>query len=821
MRFHCYAYLFLSLLLTGCATRNEELLVQLELANNWEFRSTSESNWHKASVPGDIISNASNVKGYGSRWLLNHNQLNTLLNTSWEYRNVFEVSESVLYKDSIDISFPDIRWPASVYINDSLLSRRMVNETGYAISCKRFLKEGKNELRIIFDSFNLPENKDTSYLDPKVDVVSQLIKGLDNLSFKNTPDIPGLIEAPYLTAWSVARIEDVYFYPLTISEKSAQYNAEINILASKETEMNLEISVDERTLIKLYELKLKPGINKQIVSFTIANPKLWWTNGLGQHYLYKTTFRLFSSKQLAHEVTYPLGARKLEIVYEPDSIKEPMKFFLNGNSLFLKGGIVDIPCNLNPSEVETVYPQIIENIKSANINIIRLLRADFYRSDLFYKLCSENGILIWQDLPVSIDPSVQHSRKISYAVEQSLKCLRNMPSCAVYMGRVVGACDNDKNKLSFKVGSFVKKDLPLMIKKFDHRTFYWDLQVNNELYSKEVAKQNIDACLVNSLGLRKSGGAALGSYISSSSFVDFASSLGISSGEVHSKMSSSGYLDTVLDVNTAFALHIQQTNKLYPAPVNMESALYISQLYQAGQIKQSIEDYRLKGKDCIGFANLEIYDPIPVSFGNSIDFWGRTKPAYYYLKNSYAANILVAQTEGLFVNVYAINDELKDVDAILLCKTIDFYGNTYFVKQVPVTVKANSNALLLRLSKKELLNSLSPNKVALLLQLNQPGRTNAQNIYYFAEPKLLELPKTSIKVDINQTNQGFNVILKSSVLVKNLFLETNRPDTRFSDNNIDLLPGKRYKIVVSYRGSRDELTKNLVIKSLNNLLTGL
>lgn len=816
MRFHCYAYLFLTFLLTGCAARNEELLVQLELANNWEFKSTSEVNWHKASVPGDIISNASNVKGYGSRWLLNQHQLNTQLNTSWEYRNLFEVSESLLSKDSIDISFPDIRGPASFYINDSLLFRRIVNETGFAISCKRLLKEGKNELRIVFDPVNLPENNDTSYINTNGDVVSQLIKGLDNLPFKNMPYIPGLIEAPCLTAWSIARIEDVYFYPLTISEKSAQYNAEINIVAAKETEMNLEISVDERSMIKLYELKLKPGINKQIVSFTIANPKLWRTNGLGQHYLYKTSFRLFSSKQLAHEVTYPLGARKLEIVYEPDSIKEPMKFFLNGNSLFLKGGIVDIPCNLNPSEVETLYPQIIENIKLANVNIIRLLRADFYQSDLFYKLCSENGILIWQDLPVSFDPNVQHSRKISYAVEQSLKCLRNMPSCAVYMGRVVGACNYDKNKPSFKVGSFVKKDLPLMIKKFDHRTFYWDLQVNNELYSKEAAKRNIDACPINSLGLRKLGAAAFRSYISSSFFVDFASSLGISPDEVHSKMHSSGYLDTVLAVNTAFALHIQQTNKLYPAPVSMESALYISQLFQAAQIKQSIEGYRLKGENCIGFANLEIYDPIPVSFGNSIDFRGRTKPAYYYLKNSYAANVLIGQTEGLLVNIYAINDEQKDVDAILLCKTIDFYGNTYFVKQVPVSVKANSKALLLSLNKKELLNTLSPNKVAILLQLNQPGRTIAQNIYYFAEPKLLELPKTNIKVDINQTNQGFNVILKSSVLVKNMFLETDKPDTRFSDNNIDLLPGKRYKISVSYKGSRDELTKGLAIKSLNN-----
>lgn len=815
MRFHCYAYLFLALLLTGCAARNEELLVQLELVNNWEFKSTSEVNWHKASVPGDVISNASKLRGYGSRWFLNKHQLNTLLNTSWEYRNVFEVSESLLSKESIDISFPGIRGPALAYINDSLISGRMLSDAGLVLSCKQFLKEGKNELRIVFDPVKLPESNDSSLLGQKEGIVSSIMQAIDDLPFKDILNIPGLVEVPCITAWSVARIEDVYFYPLTITDKTAHYNAEINIIASTETEMNLEISVDERSIIKLFELKLKPGLNKQIVSFTIANPKLWWTNGLGQQYLYKASFRLFSSRQLAHEVSYPLGVRKLEVVYDADSVSKPMKFLLNGHSLFLKGGIVDIPAHLSPSEIEAVYRQIVTSIKSANLNVIRLLHPDFCRSDLFYKLCSENGILIWLDFPVSIDSQ----NKISYTMGQSVKYLRNMPSCAVYMGRAAVSGNDDKSKLVAKTDLFVRKGLPLAIKKYDHRTFYWAMQFNKELCSKDNG--NIDACLAQSLGLCSSEGAVFGSYISSSSFIRFAGAVGMSSSKVLTKIHSSGYLDTVFRENPALASHLQQISKSYPNPVSLESAFYMSQLYQAEQIKQQIEHYRLKSDNCIGYAKLKIFDSFPVSVGNSIDFWGRTKPAYYSLKGSYASNILVAQTEGLLVNIYAINDELKDVDAILLCKTIDFYGNTYFVKQVPVTIKANSKALLLSLNKKELLNTLSPNKVAILLQLNQPGRTIAQNIYYFAEPKLLELPKTNIKVDVNQTNQGFNVILKSSVLVKNMFLETDKPDTRFSDNNIDLLPGKRYKISVSYQGSRDELTKGLVIKSLNNFMTGL
>lgn len=814
MRFQYYAYFVSALILTSCAARNEELLIQFKLTNNWEFKSTSEDNWRKTSLPSDIISEVSRVKGSENRWFLSYHQLRTIFNASYEYRNIFDISKTLLSIDSITLSFPGIRGPASVYINDSLFLSGVVNEEANALSCKQFLKEGRNEMRIVFDSFNLSENKDYSYISREDDMVSTLIKGLENLPLQNMQNTPGLIEVPYITAWSVAKIEDVYFYPLAISDKTAQYNAEINIMASRETEMNLQISVDEKSIIKLYELKLKPGMNKQIVSFTIPNPKLWWTKGLGQQYLYKAAFRLFSSRQLVHEASFPLGARKLDIIYEPDSIQEPLKFLLNGKQVFLKGGILDIPNNLDPSEIEVVYHQIVENIKTANVNIIRLLRPDFNRPDLFYKLCSENGILIWQDFPIS---NVSRTRKIDYSMEQSVKYLRNMPCCAVYMGKVEGSFTDDKSKLASKTKLFVEKDLPLSIKKSDHRTFYLAMHGNQELCSKKTPNANVGDCFAESLGLCSSVGEDFKSYISASSFIKLARSLDISSHEIVRKMNSSTYMDTVLPTNLAFAVHMKQISKSYPDPVNMESAFYLSQLSQASHIQKSVENYRLKNVNCVGFTKLEFFDFSPSVSGNSIDFFGWKKPSYYSLQQSYAANIIVAQTDGLFINVYAINDELKDLDAILLCKMIDFSGNAYFVKQVPVMVKANSKALLLRLSKNELLDTLSSHKVALLLQLNQPGRTNAQKIVYFAEPKLLELPKTNIKVDINQANQGFNIILKSNVLVKNLFMETDRPDTRFSENNIDLLPGKRYKIFTAYKGSHNELTKNLVIKSLNNL----
>lgn len=167
------------------------------------------------------------------------------------------------------------------------------------------------------------------------------------------------------------------------------------------------------------------------------------------------------------------------------------------------------------------------------------------------------------------------------------------------------------------------------------------------------------------------------------------------------------------------------------------------------------------------------------------------------------------------VNIYVASDALKDLDVFLLAKLINFDGDDLYVKQIPVRIKANTSSLLLSVKEAELLSNADRKQCCLVVQLNQANKTISQNILYFTEPKNLLLAKHAIDIDVNETLRGgYNLILKSPVLAKNVFIETISGKGWFSDNNIDLLPVKRTKISVRYSGTKEELLKDIRIRSL-------
>lgn len=186
--------------------------------------------------------------------------------------------------------------------------------------------------------------------------------------------------------------------------------------------------------------------------------------------------------------------------------------------------------------------------------------------------------------------------------------------------------------------------------------------------------------------------------------------------------------------------------------------------------------------------------------------------------DAFAPIIAVTVQDGKNINIYGISDILKPTDAILLAKLINFNGKILFVKQIPVKIEANSSKILLSIPEEEMLKNLDKRTCCLVVQFNQPNSTLAQNILYFTKPGELTLQKATIDISLNEAVSGYNLVLKSAVLVKNVGLETRLKKCWFADNNFDLLPGKRTKINVHYQGTREEFLKDLNIESLNNAL---
>jgi hypothetical protein len=260
--------------------------------------------------------------------------------------------------------------------------------------------------------------------------------------------------------------------------------------------------------------------------------------------------------------------------------------------------------------------------------------------------------------------------------------------------------------------------------------------------------------------------------------------------------------------------YMDSIKKLYNPPFDLKDLIYYSQILQSDQIKSTIENARIKNSSC-GLLYHQFNESCYSLSESTLNNYSNWKPANYVMRDAFLSCTVVPVNNQDKVDVYIINDELKEIDGILLCKLIDFYGNDYYVKQIPVSIKANSVCKAVEVNKKDLFAGTSENKTCFFVQLNRPGQTVAQNILYFTIPKNLSLPSINLNPVINVVARKYNLIFRSDVLVKNIVLNTKYQNAVFSDNNFDLLPGKRTKISVLYKGTSLQLQKELYIKYLN------
>lgn len=90
--------------------------------------------------------------------------------------------------------------------------------------------------------------------------------------------------------------------------------------------------------ILLQEQKdLRRGENKISIPYVIQNPRLWWSNGLGEQNLYDFTILVTSEEGVVAEKKVTTGLRSLRLVLRKGSMGRVFRFELNGVPVFAKG----------------------------------------------------------------------------------------------------------------------------------------------------------------------------------------------------------------------------------------------------------------------------------------------------------------------------------------------------------------------------------------------------------------------------------------------------------------------------------------------------
>lgn len=174
-----------------------------------------------------------------------------------------------------------------------------------------------------------------------------------------------------------------------------------------------------------------------VFDYQITSPKLWWPNGLGDPYLYDLAVELTSGNKLVDRSLTHFGVRTIKLVNQPDEIGTSFYFEVNGFPVFMKGANY-IPQDIFLTEVTPDrYQKLIADAKGANMNMLRVWGGGIYENDLFYQLCDQNGILVYQDFMFagSMYPDFDDFKQnIKEEVAYNIKRLRNHPCIALWCG---------------------------------------------------------------------------------------------------------------------------------------------------------------------------------------------------------------------------------------------------------------------------------------------------------------------------------------------------------------------------------------------------
>ncbi|WP_016778679.1 beta-mannosidase [Anaerophaga thermohalophila] len=841
----------------SCKEQFEGAPVTLEINDNWEFSQAGTDEWMPAKVPGTVHSDLmANGVIEDPHYRMNEDDVQWIEDEDWIYRTTFNVDESLLSgPDVIELAFKGLDTYADVFLNDTKILEADNMFVGWHVDVRENLVEGENELRIYFHSpvkEGMKKLKELEYTIPAVN--EQAPEGeRTNVFTRKAPFhygwdwgprlvTSGIWKPVVLKAWSKAVIEDIYVQTDQADEQTAKVSGYVTISTTKSGKYAIELELDGVSDGFSKNVELKQGTNEIPFELEVNDPKLWWTNGLGEPHLYSFNFSLKDEIRLldTHQLNY--GIRTLKLVQEPDETGHTFYFELNGIPVFMKGANVIPSETLTPLITKQRYQRLINNAVEANMNMIRIWGGAIYGDNYLYELCDENGILVWQDFmfACALQPGDEdHLENIRKEAEYNVKRLRNHPSLALW-------CGNNENfhgwhewgwKEMYEpdVRDFVwntyekifHEILPGAVEKYDPQRAYWPSSPMGYGGTKANRKSGDEHDWTIWFGQKPFSAYeedvprfvseyGLQSFPSMHTIRQFTEKQDESyDSEVmrHRQRGRMPYIRPGFDGNDMIKWYMEQ---YYDVPDSFENFVYVSQLLQAKAYKTAIEAHRRNKPHCMGSLYWQLNDSWPTISWSTVDYYGRWKASHYFVREANEPIMISPVNEDGKVRVYAVNDYLQSISGELFVKLIDFEGNILFSEEVEAEVPANSSKIIFENSLAEKADGHELNSLLLSVEFQSGGQIIADNLLYFERPKALELPETKIEISSVKTPDGYSVTVSSKNLAKNVFLDTPDGSGHFSDNYFDILPGE--SVVVDLETDKDlDVENELIVTTLNDL----
>lgn len=805
------------------------------LHSDWTFCQVGDTLWSDAKVPGTIHQDLLNHNRIPNPFYgMNEEAVQWVENEDWMYRTSFVVTEEQLNRDAAVLELDGLDTYADVFLNGALILRSDNMFVGHKVPVKSVLRKGENRLLIRFRSavkealpqwetngFDYPADNDHS--SKRVSIYTRKAPYSYGWDWGIRLATCGIWRPVRLVFSDVARIEDYYVRQASVSASKADVDnrLEITNVTSQPVSALLKVAYhytanDTKEVQK--QIELRPGENTVSLPVMIDNPHLWMPNGWGEPSLYKFTASVSVDGVEVASQERQVGLRSIRVVMEDDEHGKSFYFEVNGHPMFAKGANFIPDDALLPNVTTERYKRIFEDVKAANMNMLRVWGGGIYEDDKFYDEADRNGILIWQDFLFACttyphDPLFL--KRVEAEAEYNIKRLRGHASLAMWCG------NNEiyegvrywgwKNKYTAEAFAEMNRGydvlfrqlLPDMVKRFDSDRFYMHGSPYEANWGRPESWKIADSHNWGTWYGRKpfeSFDSEIPRFMSEYGFQAFPEMKTIRTfAEEKDFELESPVMNAHQKATIGNALIKQTMSLYYKVPAKFEDLVYVGLVLQGQGMRHGIEAHRRNRPYCMGSLFWQLNDSWPVVSWSSIDYYGNWKAMQYQSQRAFAPVLINAIKEGDDLCVYLISDELQDRDDVrLTVELMDFDGKSHGKWTHSGKLTANTSMLFLKKRVDEFLSKQDAATSFLRFTLKaKNGAALADEVFYFAYPKDQKLPEARIETSVKKRGEAIEMTLKTDKLARDIFIEVPVQGVRFSDNFFDLLPGQRKKITIT------------------------
>ncbi|XP_068574186.1 beta-mannosidase [Cebidichthys violaceus] len=872
------------LLCLFCGVLSVFCSVTRSLNGKWSLSNSDGSVSLPAEVPGCVHS-ALQQQGYIQDPYFRFNDVSYrwIAFDNWTYTTTFTVSTQLRANQKVLLVFDGVDTAASIWLNGIDVGKTDNMFRRYDFPVRDLLKDGDNVLKVSLLSPVLYASErrkaHSAYRVPPEcppDVqkgechVNFIRKEQSSFSWDWGPSFPtmGLWKGVRLEAFDVLqliRVSSVPLHNLSLSQWRVQ--VELLVDAAQTTNGQIVLSIPELDSEQILQTQFLPGKTKNSFTLNIntsSQVKLWWPNGHGDQPFYRLTVRGFQGRFMILNTESKVYFRSVELVQQPVVGSPGLSFYfrINGKPIFFKGSNW-IPAHSFQDQVTpAVLRNLLQSAVDASMNTLRVWGGGVYEQDLFYSLCDEMGIMVWQDFMFACamypaeDDFIQTVRE---EVLQQVQRLKSHPSIITWSG-------NNENEAALATDWF---NIPVS-QRPTYLKDYVTLYVNNiraVVQEEDQSRPFLVSSPTNGAESEQEGWVAANPYdlhYGDTHFYSytldcwdwttfprtrFASEYGFQSWPSFSTLQPvsvpedwsynsnfSSHRQHHEDGNQQMllqaALHFNLPNSTDPLK-RFTDTLYITQVMQAQCVKSQTEFYRrsqseiIEGKGLtMGALYWQLNDVWQAPSWSSIEFGGKWKMLHYFAQDFFAAVLPVGFEDGGALFVYAVSDLSHDLKlrAVVSVYSWSDLDPVCTLKSDLLPVPGDSAATVFKQPVAALLAGCgSCTRLTCLLTFHLEdgggGQQGPTNHHFLCSPKDAQgLQRPNITATVQEDKAGYSFTLHSASVAAFVWLDVGNVPGRFSSNGFLMLSRNRTVSFDPWREtSIEELSRSLTVTSLRDV----